>query len=93
MTNEKEQEKESLLTFPCDFPIKVIGQHTEKFVAEILQLTQKHYPDFDKTCLKQQLSKNGQFISLTLTIHALDKKTLDALYQDLSAHPDSKMVL
>ncbi len=91
MTNKKE--KESLLKFPCDFPIKVIGPHSEKFITDMLQLTQKHFPEFDKSNLKQQLSKNAQFISLTLTVHALDKKTLDALYQDLSAHPDSKMVL
>lgn len=89
----KQEEKETLLKFPCDFPIKVIGEHSEVFVTEIVQITQKHFPDFEKSNLKQQLSKNHQFISLTITVYALDKETLDALYHDLTAHPDSKMVL
>lgn len=86
-------EGNSLLIFPCDFPIKVIGTNSTQFVAEVVRLTQKHFPDFDEATLKKQLSQNSHFISLTVTVHAQDKETLDALYQDLSAHPDSKMVL
>lgn len=86
-------ETQALLTFPCHFPIKVIGNHTEEYIAQVIQLTQKHFPDFAEASVKKQLSKNKLFISLTITVYALDKQTLDALYQDLSAHPDSKMVL
>jgi uncharacterized protein len=86
-------EDTSLLTFPCHFPIKVIGTNSPQFVTDVVDLTQKHFPDFVEATLKKQPSQNGNFISLTVTVYALDKKTLDALYQDLSAHQDSKMVL
>ena len=86
-------ESKKLLQFPCYFPIKVIGIHQATFITEIVALTQKHDPQFTSDQMKQQLSQENKYISLTLTVYALDQKTLDALYQDLSTHPQSRMVL
>ncbi|MCX7114669.1 MAG: DUF493 domain-containing protein [Gammaproteobacteria bacterium] len=83
----------TLLKFPCHFPIKLIGKHTETYIAEILALTQQFFPTFSTDNIKHNHSKNKNYIALTLTVYAHDKASLDKLYHQLSAHPDSKMVL
>lgn len=84
---------DQLLTFPCHFPIKIVGKHSDTFVEDVLTLTKKHFPNFSKDTVKYQHSKQKAYVSLTITVYAEDKPTLDALYRALSAHPDSKMVL
>ena len=81
------------LTFPCHFPIKIIGKHSETFVDDIVKLTQKHFPTFSQESVKHQPSKQKAYLSLTITVYAENKTSLDALYLALSSHPDSKMVL
>lgn len=84
---------ETLLEFPCNFPIKVIGDNTGLFAEEILKITQKHFPDFVEKNLKSKLSKDGKFISLSITVFATNKETLDALYLELTSHANIRMVL
>ena len=86
-------EESPLLTFPCDFPIKIMGKATEIFEDEIITLIYKHYPDLKTHQIQKNTSKNGNFLAISVTVYALDQASLDALYQDLSQHPDIKMVL
>jgi len=88
MTNESR-----LLTFPCDFPIKIMGKATGVFKHEITAILHKHYPALHTDHIRTNTSKNGNFLAISVTIHAQDQASLDALYQDLSKHPDIKMVL
>ncbi|KTC65878.1 hypothetical protein Lade_0536 [Legionella adelaidensis] len=83
----------SLIEFPCDFQIKIIGTNHAQFVEEILALAKKHFADVNTTSIKTNVSKNSNYLSITLTVHALNKPSLDALYRDLTSHPDVKMVL
>ncbi|MDP1614860.1 MAG: DUF493 domain-containing protein [Methylococcales bacterium] len=84
---------DKILTFPCHFPIKIVGKHSDGFVEDVVKLTKKHFPTFSEDTVKYQHSKEKAYVSLTITVYAEDKSTLDALYRALSAHPDSKMVL
>jgi hypothetical protein len=86
-------EETTLLTFPCDFPIKIMGKVTASFQDEIIAIVHKHYPDLNADLFRTNTSKNGNFLAISVTVHALDQASLDALYQDLSQHPDIKMVL
>jgi len=86
-------EETKLLTFPCDFPIKIMGNLTASFKDEIVAIAHKHYPDLKDEQFRTNTSKNGNFLAISVTVHALDQASLDALYQDLSKHPDIKMVL
>ena len=88
MTNDK-----SLMEFPCDFRIKVIGVSSDTFVQHILAITQKYYPDTGDTAIRSQPSQQGNFTAVTVTVHAQDQATLDMLYTDLTKQPDIKMVL
>lgn len=85
--------KTSLIEFPCDFILKIMGQHTSTFVDEIFAISHQHYPQLTPDALQTQLSKNGHYIALTLTVYAENQSTLDALYLALTKHPDVKMVL
>ena len=86
-------DKESLLKFPCHFPIKIIGKQTVNFAAEITEITKKHFPDTIEEYIITQESQKGNYLSITVTVYVLDQETLDALYRELTQHPDIKMVL
>lgn len=86
-------EKPAYLTFPCDFPLKIIGEESIEFVAEITETIKKHYPDTEEHRISHKLSAKGNFISITAVVHCHNKETLDALYIELTKHPKIKMVL
>ncbi len=75
---------ESLLQFPCDFPIKAMGRNAEKFDLLIIELVRKHAPDFPETAVSSKLSKGEKYLSVTITILAQSQQQLDAIYQDLT---------
>lgn len=84
---------ESLLKFPCDFPIKVMGQRQDGFAQAVLETVLRHAPDFDAAGVEMRPSAKGNYLSLTCTIRAVSREQLDALYRELSAHPLVKVVL
>lgn len=86
-------DNESIIKFPCDFPIKIIGLNTPEFIAEIVQIVNSHHPEFSDDGLKTNLSGNSKFISITATVNAKSQDKLDDLYKELSQHPKIKMVL
>jgi len=86
-------ESETLLEFPCDFPLKVMGATREGFAQAVVAVVLKHAPDFDATRVEMRPSKAGNYLSLTCPIRATSKAQLDALYRELTAHPWVKIVL
>lgn len=85
--------EESLIEYPCDFPIKVMGVKTEDFASTIIQVTCAFDPSFNSSRLEVRDSKAGNYQSLTLTIRATSREQLDELYRTLSGHPMVKIVL
>lgn len=88
--SQNNKDEESLIEFPCDFPVKVMGASTPDFHSCITQIVEKHDPDFSPSETTQNISKTGKYVSLTLNIHAKNKTQLDSLYQDLT---DNELVL
>ncbi|MDI9818221.1 MULTISPECIES: YbeD family protein [unclassified Legionella] len=86
-------DKHSIIEFPCDFPLKVIGKHTVDFFKEISDITRKHFPPTLDEAIRYQESQQGNYISITITVYVEDQMTLDAFYLELTKHPDVKMVL
>jgi hypothetical protein len=84
---------DSLLTFPCAFPIKVMGRTQDGFAQAILDVVNRHAPDFDAATLEMRASSAGKYLSLTCTINASSREQLDNLYRDLSSHPMVALVL
>jgi putative lipoic acid-binding regulatory protein len=85
--------EETLLEFPCEFPIKVMGRDTPDFYAAVRELVEKHAGPLPDDAIQSALSRNGRFVSITVTVTADSKQQLDNIYQELSAHEDVLMAL
>ena len=85
--------EETLLSYPADFPIKVMGRKDKRFAATVLGIVRKHAPDFDAATMELRPSRQGTYLSVTCTIRATSRQQLDALYQELCDHPSVVMVL
>jgi len=85
--------RETLIEFPCDFPLKIMGATDAGFAQAIVEVVLKHAPDFDPASVEMRPSKAGNYLSLTCTIRAVSQAQLDALYRELTAHPMVKVVL
>ncbi|HWH42942.1 MAG TPA: DUF493 domain-containing protein [Usitatibacter sp.] len=93
MTERDPAETPSLLTFPCVFPIKVMGRREDGFAQLVSDIVLHHAPDFHPDTMEMRTSRNGRYLSLTVTINARSREQLDALYVELSKHPMVMMVL
>ncbi len=86
-------ESESLIQYPTDFPIKVVGINEVGFEAAITEVLLAHAPDFDTTSIEVRESRAGKYLSITATVHARSRSQLDAIYLALTSHPLVKVVL
>ena len=86
-------EPPSLIEYPCDFPIKVMGRTQAGFAQAVLEVVKAHAPDFDGATMQMKTSKGGKYLSVTCTIRATSRPQLDDLYRELCDHPMVVMVL
>lgn len=88
-----DQSRATLLEFPCDFPIKIMGVRVDEFAQAIVEVVLVHAPDFDPTTVEMRPSSKGTYLSLTCTFRATSQAQVDDLYRALTAHPLVKVVL
>lgn len=86
-------QQDTLLEFPCEFPLKIMGETRDDFAEEIQRVVAAHAPGFDASRMEMRGSSGGKYISLTCTVTATSKQQLDDLYRALTAHPMVKVVL
>jgi hypothetical protein len=84
---------DSLIEYPCDFPIKVMGEQVDGFVDAMLVIVRNFDPEWNDSRLTQRPSSAGKYLGLTLTVRATSREQLDELYRTLSTHPMVKVVL
>lgn len=84
---------ESLITYPSQFPIKVMGERADGFVNAITRIALQFDPDFDAKTVELRESKGGKYLGVTITVTATSREQLDELYRTLSTHPMVKVVL
>ena len=82
-----------LLEFPVDFPIKVMGRRVDGFAQAITDLVVARVPGFDPGSVELRSSSRGGWLSITLLVRAQSRDQLQALYEELSAHPMVRVVL
>lgn len=82
-----------LTTFPCIFPVKVMGANQDDFESLVLEIIQKHASIATEEVIPPRLSRGGRFISVTVHINAESQDQLDAIYRELSAHKRVLMML
>ena len=90
MANEPRQ---TLLEFPCDFPIKIMGARVDDFTQAVVEVVLCHAPDFDAATVEMRPSSKGNYLAVTCNIRAVSQEQLDNLYRALTAHPLVKVLL
>jgi hypothetical protein len=84
---------DSLIEYPCDFPIKVMGLNVDGFIPAISFVARQFDPSWHESSIETRESKGGKYLGLTLTVHMRNREQLDELYRTLSSHPMVKVVL
>jgi len=88
-----DSDQDTLLEFPCDFPIKVIGRAAPDLDALVFALVRSHAPDLGEGAVSTRASGQGNYQAVTVTVHATSKAQLDAIYRELTACERILMVL
>ena len=85
--------KDSLIEYPCRFPIKVMGAMADGFADALAEVAREFDPDFDAATMELRPSKGGNYLGVTITITATSREQLDGIYLRLTSHPMVKIVL
>jgi putative lipoic acid-binding regulatory protein len=81
--NTSQSEEESLIEYPSDFPIKVMGKAEPDLVEALTAIVLEFDPSFNPATIER----------LTFTVRATSRPQLDGLYRALHAHPAVSVVL
>lgn len=84
---------DTLIEYPCDFPIKIMGAMHDDFAQVMVELVIQHDPGFDAGKVEMRPSSKGSYLGLTVTVRATSREQLDNLYRALSSHPMVKVVM
>ena len=85
--------EQSLIKYPSQFPIKVMGLNVDGFVHAVTEIARKFDPDFDAATVELRPSSGAKYLGVTVTVTATSREQLDELYRTLSTHPMVKVVL
>jgi uncharacterized protein len=85
--------EQSLIQYPSDFPIKVMGLQVDGLVDALAAVARQFDPGFDARRIETRVSSGGKYLGVTLTVTATSREQLDALYRALTSHPMVKVVL
>ena len=58
-------EQVSLIEYPTDFPIKVMGLTQPGFAQAVVSIVRQHAPDYDSATIELRNSKEGKYLCLT----------------------------
>ncbi len=84
---------ETLLEFPCDFPIKIMGRESAEFRALARALVEKYTGPLADEAIASSLSRNGAFVSVTVTVVAQSQQQLDDIYREVTSNDEILMAL
>ena len=84
---------DTLIDYPSDFPIKVMGATHADFAAAVIEVVVAHDPTFHEGRMEVRPSAKGNYTGLTVTVLATSREQLDNLYRALSGHPMVKIVM
>jgi len=79
---------ETNFVFPTVYPLKVAGRNDVALETTVVEIVRRHVEDFDETTVTVRESKGGKYLAVSVSFTATSKAQLDALYQELTAHPD-----
>ena len=84
---------EEALSFPTDYPVKILGRPADDFRARVHAVMLRHAPDLDAGQVSERLSANGNFLSISYLLRAHSREQIEALVTDLKACDGVLMLL
>ncbi len=85
--------EQSLIEYPSQFPIKVMGKTHPEFAQTLTAVVLEFDPSFDPGTVEMRPSRSGNYIGLTFTVTATSREQLDGLYRALHSHEMVSIVL
>ena len=81
------------IEFPCDYPIKVLGQAHSAFQADIMAIIERHadMPQPDRIMVRE--SRGGRYMSITVVIRATGTDQLQRIFEELKTDAGVTLVL
>ena len=76
---------DTLFEFPCDFPIKIMGEATDEFRSLAVGIVTRHFGTLADDAIEERPSRGGRYLGLTITVRATSKAQLDAAYTELTS--------
>ena len=89
----REDSAESLLEFPCEFPIKVISKVNSDLADTVYKIIKHYAPEINKDQLSCKSSAQGNYQSITVRLMAVSQAQLDAIYIRLCEHEEIMLAL
>lgn len=77
--------EDTLLEFPTEFPIKIMGEATDEFRSLAIGIVTRHFGALAPEHIEERPSSGGKYLGLTLTVRAESKAQLDAVYTELTS--------
>lgn len=85
--------KEPKIEFPCDYPIKVIGDFHPGFTEEVLDIVRRYDSNVTLEKVKERPSSKGNYQSIAIPFWATGEHQLKQLFSDLKKCASVRMVL
>ncbi|UCG71788.1 MAG: DUF493 domain-containing protein [Chromatiales bacterium] len=86
-------ETDDVFQFPCSFPIKAMGREAEGFPAHVMDLVAASAGPIAHEDVSIRPSRDGRYISVTVTFTATSREQLDEIYRRLTASQRILVVL
>jgi putative lipoic acid-binding regulatory protein len=74
--------------YPCEFTLKVLGKNNAEFEQKAIMITREFFPDLKENAISQRLSKDKNYLSLSISVTATSREQLDKVYQAYTAAPE-----
>jgi putative lipoic acid-binding regulatory protein len=85
MSDSPPAREDTLLVFPTDFPVKIMGLASDDYRSLVLGIVTRHFGTLEPERIEERPSANGKYLSITVTVVATSKAQLDALYIELTS--------
>jgi putative lipoic acid-binding regulatory protein len=81
------------ITFPCDYPIKVVARASAELRDRLDGIFTQHFGEFETHRVSERASAQANFVSLTYVMVVQHVDQLGAVHADLKQRDDVVMVL
>lgn len=89
----KEPQGSAIITFPCDYPIKVVGDAHADYEEAVLAIARRHDPTLTLGRVSSRDSSAGKYRAVTLMIKAESEAQIKALFNELKQLESVRLVI